>query len=129
MKWFIFAALLSIPMLVNASASPLGEFKWKKRVLVLLAPAGDALLARQKAKLTSVEAAMEDRDLQVVEESDPSGPLHRYFKPDAPFSAFLIGKDGGTKWRSTAVFDPQVILDKVDSMPMRADEKKEKESL
>ena len=119
------AAVFLFPVLIaEASVPPVEKYKWKNRVLVLLAPAGDSSLARQKVKLNSNAAALKERDVIILEENDPSGPLHLYFKPQARFTAILIGKDGGTKWQSATVFDPQIVFDKIDSMPMRAQEKR-----
>lgn len=120
----IAAAKVCPAIFTHASESPLAEYKWKNRVLILLAPADDSRLAQQKAKLNMTGEAMNERDLIILEETNPSGLLHRYFKPDAPFSAFLVGKDGETKWQSFTLFNPQIVFTKIDSMPMRADEKR-----
>lgn len=119
---FVVVCLFGSTTYSENSVSPLDEYRWKNRVLVLLVPAGDSRLVEQQKKINAQAAAIKERDLKVIAESNPSGLLHRYFKPKTQFTAILVGKDGRTKWESSTVFDPQIIFDKIDAMPMRANE-------
>lgn len=101
----------------------LERYKWKNRVLVLLSTPNDDRLVEQRSRMNANAEALKERDLILLEETDPSGPLHRQFKPKTKFGLYLVGKDGGTKWQSSEVVGPQVIFDKIDSMPMRELEK------
>ena len=113
------------PMLTFGAATDLDGLKWKKRVIVLLsASPTDARLLTQKEKLASQRSPMAERDVVVLEETSAQGPLHRRFSVRDDFSALLIGKDGGEKWRTSDIFLPQIVFDQIDQMPMRAREMK-----
>ena len=43
----------------------------------------------------------------------------------SPFTALLIGKDGGVKWRETRPADPAELFVLIDTMPMRRAEMRE----
>lgn len=102
----------------------LADLKWKSRVLVLLAEsAADPRLVEQRARLEREAAGMKERDLVVLQEVT-SGPLHTRFGVRAGFAAVLIGKDGGEKWRATDNFDPQEVFALIETMPMRARERR-----
>jgi hypothetical protein len=120
-----------------AVASPLDDLKWSKRVLLVFAAAGDAELGKQRQLLSVVPAAeVADRDL-VVLLVPPEGTTSTLFgKPagsysatalrkvhgiDASdgFTALLLGKDGGTKWRENRPGGAEELFGLIDSMPMR----------
>jgi hypothetical protein len=117
-------------------------YHWKSRLLVVFAPtpsyAGSGAFDRNLSRRT-VEVM--DRDLIVfrifengpsrVEEkplsSEEAEALRRRFSVQSGrFAVILIGKDGGVKMVREHEADLQEIFDRIDSMPMRQREMREK---
>ena len=44
------------------------------------------------------------------------------------FAVVLVGKDGGEKFRSTEPVEPEDLFDRIDAMPMRRREVREKDA-
>lgn len=106
---------------------------------MLLVFAGDAdpTLSEQTALLKSAGPdAFRDRDLVVLlvpptgattalfdgaSKAYPADALRKSLDiaPKADFTAVLVGKDGGVKWRATRPTPPNEIFSVIDSMPMR----------
>jgi hypothetical protein len=76
----------------------LSSFKWKNRVLVVLAPSDhDPQLREQQAIASAATAGLSERDLIVVAEIGTEGALHRMFGTRVgDFQVVLVGKDGGS---------------------------------
>lgn len=126
-----FAALILAMVAVPAHAapegdSPLARYRWKARVLVVLAPdAGDAKLLRQRELLTAMKTGADERDLATVEalgNSEQASALRKHFGLGGGFQALLVGKDGGEKLTSDDPLGPDELFPLIDSMPMRQDE-------
>ena len=77
------------------------------RVVALLPP-GDARLSGPSTSMLTLLV-------------DPGGTVARLYGPAA-----LIGKDGGVKARSSALPALSAVLDTVDGMPMRQQERRER---
>ncbi len=101
--------------------------RWKKRVLLLVAPtATQADLKAQRALLATQPAGLAERDFLVLEALDDQlSAADRQFlakkmglRP-GQFTAVLIGKDGGVKEQSTRPITPADLFGTVDKMPMR----------
>ena len=125
-RWLVPACLLGI-FFLNPSLSAAGSldgYRWKKRVLVLLAPdASNRDLERQQSAYEQSLAAYEERDLVVLREIDAGGPLHRQFHvPGTEFRLLLIGKDGHTALERSEPVSNQDLFGLIDSMPMRREE-------
>ncbi len=138
--FFALAALLGALSTVAAqtpAAAPslqqvLRVQRWKKRLLLVAAPsAGQVDFKRQKALLAAVPAALQDRDILVLEVLYNGLGLAdlRYLqqqtglRPPA-FGVVLIGKDGGVKRTSPQPLAPADLFGTVDQMPMRRQEVK-----
>jgi hypothetical protein len=124
----------------NLTAQRMTDHLWKSRVLLLFSPdKKQADFQEQYRAFMGLGEEMQDRDLVVYQIFVQSGltpqgkPLARE-KIDGwrkkwevlpkDFLLILVGKDGGTKYRSSKKIDPSVIFDLIDSMPMRQREMK-----
>ncbi|HEY0793575.1 MAG TPA: DUF4174 domain-containing protein [Chthoniobacterales bacterium] len=120
------ACLFSL-LMMTPYASPAGsldDYRWKKRVLVLLAPdASNRDLGQQRTACDQAPAAYEERDLIVLQETGADGPLHRRFHVPGPeFRLVLIGKDGHTALERSEPVANDDLFGLIDSMPMRREE-------
>jgi len=90
----------------------LDAYRWKSRVLLQFG---------EHTKLSAqTQAAFKERDLVLIHADSPE--LRKSFKIKSGFALILIGKDGGEKARWLTPIDPQIILNLIDSMPMRQSE-------
>jgi hypothetical protein len=108
-----------------ASAEPdLDGFKWKNRVLVVLAPSeNDPQWKEQRAIDAAAVAGFSERDLVEVAESGAEGPLHRRFGIKvSDFQVLLIGKDGHCAQQWAKPVGSEVLYSLIDRMPMRREE-------
>ncbi|SIS91174.1 protein of unknown function [Roseivivax lentus] len=97
------------------------DLRWQARIVVVLADdAADAAFCDQMARLRSAGAGLAERDIIVFTDTDPAtrGPLGTRLS-DGPFTALLIGKDGGTKRRESAPLAIDDLFATIDAMPMR----------
>ena len=130
--WGFVAALLVLGPAM-ASPDPLDAYRWRARILLLMAPdRADPQLADQLGRLRAAEAGVRERQL-VVLTALPDGTVHeaggaevghlsQRLRRGEGFQAVLIGKDGGEKARWTAPVDPQAVFADIDQMPMRRSE-------
>ena len=123
---FLTLALFLIAITSTMNAESLDELRWKKRVIIIYAPAGSkAQLARQEQLLRSRSADLKERDItQIVLRSRAENPkiADRFKLTGTDFALLLIGKDGGEKLRSHKLVSPEAICRLIDSMPMRQEE-------
>ncbi|MBA2616536.1 MAG: DUF4174 domain-containing protein [Rubrobacter sp.] len=95
------------------------------RHLLVFAPSADhEAYASQRDLLEGHGAASEDRDLLAEsffeDGSEKSAAARSRFEvEDGAFTAVLVGKDGGEKFRSTEPVLPEKLFDLIDAMPMR----------
>jgi hypothetical protein len=124
------AVLLAAPAL--ATPSGLDAWRWRKRVVLVFAPApDDPRLAAERRALATLTQAADDRDLVAVEivgdRATPPG-VHavdlrkRLHVGPAAFRVLLIGKDGGVKLDERTIVGPDRLAALIDAMPMRQDE-------
>lgn len=116
-------------------AQRMTDHLWENRVLFLFSPdEKQADFQEQYQAFMASKEQVQDRDLVVYRVFKESGftsagkPLAEEkinswrkkwkVQPD-DFLLVLVGKDGGTKYRSSKKIDPSVIFDLIDSMPMR----------
>ena len=132
------AALLLVPRR-RAMAAELDGYRWRNRVLLVLAAGENALLKQQRELLAPARQALRERDMAVLAVIG-DGPVEALFGPGAPapdgdalrrafgvpatsrFTALLIGKDGGVKWRTEHPAKPEELFSLIDTMPMRRNE-------
>jgi hypothetical protein len=110
--------------MIAFAETDLTSFKWKNRVLVILAPsADDPRLKEQRAIAAAGISGFSERDLVVVAETGSDGPLHRKFGLRvSDFQVLLIGKDGHLALQWTKPVSSEVLYSAIDKMPMRRDE-------
>lgn len=110
-----------------AAPDPLAGYRWKARLLVVIAPGeGDASLARQRAIFEEAARSNAERDLVLIEgvgSGEAARDLRRRFRVvERDFAAILVGKDGGEKLRSSSPLAAERLHETIDAMPMRRDE-------
>ncbi len=115
-----------ITMSSSSMASPLEEFHWKSRVLIVVAPAGDAAAQAQRRIYESAAKGMAERSIVLIEALDDqerSQQLRSRFSADGRrFQVFLVGKDGQTAISSEKPVSADNLFALVDAMPMRREE-------
>ncbi len=128
--------LASAAFVTAAAASPLGDYRWKNRLIVVSVPDG-AARAEMVADFQKRRAALEDRDLIVIDASPtPLGvpgavrpedleAVRKSWKLGGKAVFVLIGKDGGEKSRQTEKLDLEKFFALIDTMPMRKAEMRE----
>src|SRR5271165_3175529 len=96
MRVLLFPIITSLVCMSAFADIDLAGFKWKNRVLVVLAPSeSDTRLKEQRAIDAAAAAGFSERDLIEVAEIGAEGPLHRRFGIGiSDFQVLLIGKDG-----------------------------------
>jgi len=121
----------------------LDAYRGQNRLLLVFAPSlEDSRVLEQKRLLELQEAEMEERDLLIFYlfpdvpgelggyelESEVAGTLRERFnvREDA-FTVLLIGKDGTEKERSEEPVPPESLFAKIDRMPMRQQEARERD--
>lgn len=126
-----------------AQISPdLADYQWKYRLLLVFpSSASDPSYLELKQNLQQFRAALEDRDLLVfhllcadgaVDHTHPFSPeairslRQHYAVPDENLTLILIGKDGGEKARQIGDFNLQALFERIDAMPMRQREMRER---
>lgn len=99
----------------------LDSFQWSHRPVVVFANSpNDPRFQEQIDKLMEDPAALLDRDVVVLVDSDPArkSSLRKKLRPRG-FMMVLIGKDGGVKLRKPLPWSVREISRTIDKMPMR----------
>ncbi|WP_299150530.1 DUF4174 domain-containing protein [uncultured Tateyamaria sp.] len=106
----------------------LNEFVWEKRPIIVFADSpNDPNFRLQMEYLENREQDLEDRDVVVLTDTDPSvaSALREKLRPRG-FMLVLIGKDGGVKLRKPFPWDVREITRTIDKMPARQREIRER---
>jgi hypothetical protein len=115
-----------IAMTDGSKASPLDEFHWKSRVLVIVAPDGDAAAEAQRRIYESSAKGMSERSIvlrEALDDSERSRQIRSRLSADGKrFQVFLVGKDGHTAISSDKPLSADHLFAQVDAMPMRRHE-------
>lgn len=115
-----------ITMTDGSNASPLDEFHWKNRVLVVVVPAGNAAAETQRRIYESSAKGTSERSIVLTEAADDSERSRqirsRLSADGRRFEVFLVGKDGHTAVSSDKRLSADDLFARVDAMPMRQDE-------
>ena len=130
-----FIVLLVLMLQFNGmSSQELTEFKWKKRILLIIDTNNDLPVRDlQVGKFISRHEEMEERDLVLFvcmgkEVLDIDGLKTNVDPQKISYGEFqgvvLIGKDGGVKLRKKFFVEPNEIFQLIDQMPMRRSEMK-----
>lgn len=124
---FILSVLL-FSLVPQDSLQQLNQYRWEKRPVFLFAPSPKhAALQEQLKNFKLNKKQLTERDviLLLCASSAEHSLLRKQFKIKAnSFTAILIGKDGGEKWRSEKPFLTAELLQRIDAMPMGQEEAK-----
>lgn len=124
----LMAALL---MIAGVAAGTLEDFRWKKRLLVVSGNPGGL-----REKLAELQPELESRDVELFFLNDPkidkalAAQLVERLKVRPELAeVILLGKDGRTtlRWKA-AEFTPAALFAKIDAMPMRQAEMRERKA-
>ncbi len=98
----------------------LSNYRWEKRLVILVSPDFDSHLIQEQAQLLEKEATeLEGRDMLVLKIPPNNEALDKFKLRENFEGVLLIGKDGGLKSRYDLLVKPKTLFDLVDSMPMR----------
>ena len=102
----------------------LEPFLWRARPIVVFADTpADPAFQQQMAYLAEESAALAERDVVVIADTDPAArsAIRQALRPRG-FMLALIGKDGGVKLRKPFPWDVRELSRTIDKMPMRQQE-------
>jgi len=143
----IVVSLLLVGLRADAQLKPteasLGKYKWKKRPLLIFTPSErNPDYVRQKETVQASVQGIAEREMVVIELVGQdkvyiNGVLQRHQQSQAlrklfrvqpeTFAVLLVGKDGTEKSRNTGPAGMEEIFGRIDQMPMRRQEMREKE--
>lgn len=112
----------------EAAGVTLAEFLWIKRPILVFADSpNDPAFVRQMELLGENSAALADRDVVVITDTNPAAKsfVRSRFRPRG-FSLVLMDKDGETKLRKPLPWDVREITRAIDKMPLARQELLEK---
>jgi hypothetical protein len=122
----LFILIRAITMTEVGNASPLEEFRWKNRVLVVVAPADDEAAREQRRIYEASGKGMSERSIVLTEALDDNARSReirsRLGTDGKRFKVFLIGKDGNAAISADKPLSADYLFAQVDAMPMRRDE-------
>jgi hypothetical protein len=138
----VLASAILLGVAQDAMSLDLSAYQWKNRLLLLFAPHRDdpEFNALQKQIMAQI-GGVNDRDLVIfqlfeqegsrVDKNDlspdtVSGLRQQYAADVTQFTVVLIGKDGGVKLKHVGPIDLEDIFARIDSMPMRIQEVRER---
>ena len=124
------------------SKADLEQYQWENRLVLIFAPSDqDGVYQQLKEQLQTSARELVDRDLLVfhlfaegkgrvnealISEGSVRSLYQEYDIRDESLTVVLIGKDGGEKLRQVDGFDVQSIIDRIDAMPMRQREMRQR---
>ncbi len=109
----------------------LQDFLWLRRPIVVFADTeADPRFQEQIELLKSRTAALEDRDVIILTDTNPQAgsEIREKLRPRG-FMVVLIGKDGGVKLRKPFPWDVREFSRAIDKMPMRRQEIRDRRSV
>ena len=125
-----------------ALSMDLEKYQWENRLLLVFSPSSsDAEFVTFNRQMNETSAGVAERDLVVfrvfeVEDSrvadrplsaaDAEELRRRFRVASGRFRVVLIGKDGGVKMTRNGETELQEIFNRIDAMPMRRREMREK---
>lgn len=140
----LMAAAAALLWTQGVKAMDLDRYRWQHRLLLLFAPQEDTpAYAAAAADIDRRSEDILDRDLVVfhlledgasrvdgrrLSDAEARQLRDRFEIAPGRFTAVLIGKDGGVKLVRRDSIDLQAVFDRIDAMPMRQREMREKSS-
>lgn len=143
----IFVAVLLLGITVGSangtcSSSDLDMYRWKNRLLLVFTPSDtDQTYLELQQALGRAGDKLQDRDMVVFRlfasgrgktdeaclgKDEVLSLYQRFDVPGHSLTVILLGKDGGEKARQVGQFDLQAIFDRIDAMPMRQREMRQR---
>lgn len=113
-------------VVLNAVDTTLADWLWIKRPIVVFADnAADPRFNEQVALLLERYEALEERDVVIIIDSDPSAQssVRKALRPRG-FSLVVMAKDGTIVTRKPRPWSVREISRAIDKLPMRLDELK-----
>lgn len=126
----------------GSSSSDLDMYRWKNRLLLVFSPSDtDQTYLELQHALGRAGDKLQDRDMVVFHlfasgrgkadetclgKNEVRSLYQRFDVPDHSLTVILLGKDGGEKVRQVGQFDLQAIFDRIDAMPMRQREMRQR---
>lgn len=144
---FALCTSIFICRVVVSQENPLAELRWQKRCVLLITDSeASKMYHRQISALGAFDSEFEARKMYVIDvrkskylvknAHDQDGSkstwvanseiYKRYALKGEDFTIVLIGLDGGIKLRQPEVISRQKLFDRIDAMPMRRAEIKNK---
>ncbi|MEO0387897.1 MAG: DUF4174 domain-containing protein [Pseudomonadota bacterium] len=120
----VVAGLCDPALAADLSQEKLDTLRWEARPVVIFADSpNDPRVADQLQLLEAEAAALEDRDVVILVDTDPSARsyLRQKLRP-RDFGFVLIGKDGQVKYRKPDPVPVRELVRLIDRMPMRQQE-------
>lgn len=127
---------------VAGSGPGLEQHRWKNRLLLAFAPSeaeqsyedlqcrirtrGEELAERDLIVFSLFEDGSGAVDGEPIAEERVRSLRSRFAPRPGTLTLVLVGKDGGEKLRQVDGFDLQEVLDRIDAMPMRQREMRER---
>ncbi|MDN5786047.1 DUF4174 domain-containing protein [Pseudorhodobacter sp.] len=111
-------------VLIDAQGVTLAEFLWLKRPIVVFADSpNDPAFTTQIEFLSQRPAALAERDVVVIVDTDPAGAsfVRKKLRPRG-FSLVLMDKDGGVEIRKPRPWDVREITRAIDKFPLARQE-------
>ena len=131
-------ASIFLMLALTANASPLSDYRWQQRPLLVFSPdADDVRLHETMQALSTRQCELSDRLMNIIvilgtgqstQYGQPLLPQHavqlrkRFGLSSSDFAVLLIGKDGHEKYRAESAPELSQIFALVDGMPMRIEE-------
>jgi hypothetical protein len=112
----------------RGEGATLAEFLWLKRPVVVFADSPeDPAYETQMRLLASDPAALEERDVVVLTDTDPAAKsaIRQKLRPRG-FSLVIVDKDGEAKLRKPLPWDVREISRAIDKFPLRRQEELER---
>jgi hypothetical protein len=126
----------------GSSSLDLDMYRWKNRLLLVFSPSDtDKTYLGLKQALGRAEDKLQERDMVVfrlfasgrgmangacLDKDEVLSLYQRFGVPDNSLTVILLGKDGGEKARQLGQFDLQAIFERIDAMPMRQREMRQR---
>lgn len=132
----LFITIFAIAM--NTQSQDLSSHQWENRlILILTDDSNSTIYQEQIEELHSDQEGLEDRKLVIytvmpnqfrLEDFENGGWIQsgilysEYKKSEESFEILLIGLDGGVKLRQSEFLSNEDLFDRIDRMPMRRNE-------
>ena len=118
---------MAATMSAEAKSASLSDYRWKSRVLVVVAPtAEDGELIAQRRLFKEASKGMAERDVVLLEAAGDDARARQIRSQlsagSGQFRAILVGKDGNAAFSSGKPVTAAELFGRIDAMPMRRDE-------